>query len=110
MTLSDRTGNSFSTQGGEFLCEECASPLIQPLEWVHDGRGEWSINVRCPDCFHHGRLVLDEELAHLFENALDEAARGILETAEFLDREVFRHGCETFIKALRGDRISSTDF
>jgi len=110
MTLSDRTGNSFSTQGGGFLCEGCASSLIQPLEWIHNGRGEWWVLVRCPECSRQGRLVLDDELAHLFENANDEAARSILETADFLDRETFRHGCEIFIKALRGNRISPTDF
>lgn len=110
MTLSGRTGKSFSTQGGKFLCEECASPLIQPLEWIHHGRGEWSILVRCPECFHQGRLVLDEELAHLFENAKEEAARSILEAADFLDRETFRRGCENFIKALRRNHVDPADF
>ena len=95
---------------GEFSCEECSSPLIQPLEWTRTGHEEWTVLVRCPECFQIRALNVTQNQAHQFQNMLDEAAHSLQETAEMLDRQVFKESCESFSRALRSDQICPMDF
>ncbi len=98
------------TPYGGFACEDCSSPLIQPVEWTCTGAEEWTILVRCPECFQIHTVRMTEDQAHQFQNLLDEAAHGLRETADMLDRQVFKESCESFARALRADQICPMDF
>jgi hypothetical protein len=106
---SDQSGLAEETPCRDFVCRECASPLVQPLEW-EKAEGMWSILVRCPECQHFFRLHLTEEKCVLFQNTLEEAIRDMAEAADMLDRDVFRETCRTFTRALEADLIVPTDF
>lgn len=93
-----------------FTCVVCSSPLIQPLEWDPATGDGWNVLVRCPECFQVGALHLTTDQAHQFQNSLDEAARGLEETADMLDLQVFKATCEDFTRSLRDDRVNPTDF
>jgi hypothetical protein len=110
MPMQLDTDNSAEPPCHDFLCGGCSSQLVQPVEWTRSGDTQWVVLLRCPDCFQYCELVLDDAHAHEFSQAMDEATRSLLEVAEFLERDIFRQRCETFIKALRADHISPMDF
>jgi hypothetical protein len=96
--------------GSEFVCRDCASPLIQPVDWETIGENQWRVRVRCPHCFDLWDLNLDDSEAHELLLNMDEAAKSMLQTAELLDRDTFRESCEVFAQALRADLIHPMDF
>ena len=107
---SDQASIASRTPQGGFACQKCSSPLIQPIEWICTGADEWTVHVRCPECFQMRALRLTQDQAHLFKNILDEATHGFEETADMLDRQVFKESCQSFVRALRADNICPMDF
>lgn len=107
---SDQASIAARTPSGGFACTECSSPLIQPMEWTRTGAEEWTVLVRCPECFEVRPLSVTQDQAHQFQNMLDEATHSLQETAEMLDHQVFKESCESFARALRADHICPMDF
>jgi hypothetical protein len=106
----DQASIASRTPEGGFACQECSSPLIQPVEWTCTGADELTVLVRCPECFQVHALRVTENQAHLFQNMLDEATHSFQETAAMLDRQVFKESCQSFVRALRADNICPMDF
>jgi hypothetical protein len=94
----------------EFLCTQCASPLVQPVDWTASGENQWLVGVRCPECFSVWDLMLDNAEAQRLVLLTDEAAESMREIAEALDRDIFRESCTVFVEALRADLIRPLDF
>jgi hypothetical protein len=94
----------------DFLCRACRSPLIQPLETYRLDDEYWSVRVRCPECYRSDELVLDGDGMRDLVNETEQAADCILKAAESLEREIFRHLCDEFTRALRADKIRPADF
>lgn len=97
------------TRPCEFVCVECSSPLVQPLEWERH-QGVWTVHVRCPECGKYGQLHMSEDQAVIFQNLQEDAVHSMVQTAEMLDLEAFREACTTFVRALRADLIDPVDF
>lgn len=93
-----------------FACPACGSALIQPLDWATDNCDRVSVTVRCPECFRTAVLHVTQDQANRFLNSLDEAKHNLQQTAEVLDREVFKDTCESFTRALRAGLIDPADF
>ena len=94
----------------DLFCRGCSSPLVQAVEWTRLNEDHWSVLVRCPECFGSCEIVMDEDRAHEFMLETDEAVRSLLETAQSLERDIFRQSCEAFTQALRADQICPMDF
>lgn len=107
---SDQTSIAEGTSYGEFVCARCASTLIQPMKWTRIGSGEWDIVVRCPECFCVTVVRCTDDQVHLFQNMLEAASRELAESADMLDRQVFKETCDRFARALRTDQICPMDF
>ncbi len=93
-----------------FTCGACSSPLIQPLEWDSACGHEWSVLVRCPECFQLGSLDLTQEQAQQFHNMLDQATHDLEETADMLDLQVFKETSADFARMLREGHVRPMDF
>jgi hypothetical protein len=107
---SDQASIAARTPAGDFVCRECSSPLIQPLDWERTGEDEWRLLFRCPECFDFGSLYLNESQARQFQNLLDEAVESLEEYADYLDRQSFKESLDSFTRALRADLICPMDF
>lgn len=42
----------------QIFCKECASPLVQALDWQQDDEKNWQVRLWCPDCGFEQQAIL----------------------------------------------------
>ncbi len=95
---------------GIHICAECASELVQPVEWFERDRNSWAVELRCPECEWRGGGVFDQAEVDDYDRRLDEGCRAIHNDLEKLTRENMEADVEAFSEALWAERILPEDF
>ena len=93
-----------------YLCQTCASSLVQPLEWERQHDDLWSVEMRCPECHSHWEALLDQEEVNQYSYHMEHGFQCLLESLEQMDHEAFRGECESFIAAVWSDNVYPMDF
>ena len=95
---------------GLHICPECASNLVQPLEWGEAGRGSWELTLQCPNCHWVDEGVYDREQINAFEDQLDDGLADMLSDLRRLTQANMAGEIDRFIAALDADVILPEDF
>ncbi len=99
-----------ATGAGLHACPECASPLVQPIEWSEAERGGWELVLECPNCLWVDEGVFDSEQVAALEQRLDEGVTTMLTDLRRLTQANMNDEIERFAAALNADLILPEDF
>lgn len=102
-------GEAVSTRGLH-VCPECASHLVQPVDWVEAPRGLWELTLQCPNCDWLGEGVFDQDQVDALEEHLDKGLSEILCDLRRLTQSNMTAEIERFTRALQADLILPEDF
>jgi hypothetical protein len=97
-------------QTGLHICPECASELVQPVEWGETTEDYWELTLHCPNCdwTRQGRYDHDEVMQ--LEEQLDDGVAAILRDLKRLATANMTDDVERFAAALDADLILPEDF
>ena len=95
---------------GLHLCPECASQLVQPVEWEEARDGAWELSLRCPNCQWTTDGLFAREEIDSFEEHLDEGLAEMLCDLRRLTQANMSEDIDRFVGALRTDLILPEDF
>jgi hypothetical protein len=80
------------------------------VDWEPAGRRGWSISLRCPECEWRDHGVFSQDVADIFDDALDASTQAVLGDYQELVRRNMENEVERFLKALEADLILPEDF
>jgi DNA-directed RNA polymerase subunit RPC12/RpoP len=93
-----------------YICFNCGSELVYPLEWSEEGHRHWRIILRCPDCESRREGTFAQEAVERLDEELDRGTAACISDL----REVTHHNMdeeiEFFVRALDADLITASDF
>lgn len=92
------------------VCPECASTLVQPVEWTEVEDGGWELSLRCPNCFWLGEGVFAQDEVDVFEERLEDGLTVMLSDLRRLNEANVAEEVERFAAALAADLILPEDF
>jgi hypothetical protein len=95
---------------GLHVCPECASHLVQPIEWREAPEGFWELILHCPNCDWLDGGVFDQGQVDALEERLDEGLTEILTDLRRLTQSNMAEEIERFTTALQGDLVLPEDF
>ena len=95
---------------GLHVCPECASQLVQPMEWEEARDGAWDLSLRCPNCQWTTEGIFAREEIDSFEEHLDEGLAEMLSDLRRLTQANMSEDIDRFVGALRADLILPEDF
>jgi hypothetical protein len=95
---------------GLHVCPECASHLVQPIEWREAPEGFWELILHCPNCDWLDGGVFDQGQVDALEERLDEGLTEILTDLRRLTQSNMAEEIERFTAALQGDLVLPEDF
>lgn len=95
---------------GIHRCPNCASILVQPVNWHEQGDGYWNVELRCPECEWWGRDSYSEDEVDRFERELDRGDQELIKDLRALVRANMKEEADRFAAALATDRILPEDF
>jgi hypothetical protein len=91
-------------------CANCLSDLVYPVDWQEAPRGQWELELRCPNCEWYGRGVYDQEAVEQFDEVLNVATDRVIEALERAARENMSEEIDRFVAALHAGHIVPFDF
>ena len=92
------------------VCPACATDFVNPVEWTAVEDHSWWMLLRCAQCEHQREVVVDNDEAARFDEALDRRADPIARTLHRLDTDRMKTWVETLTVALQRDLIDAADF
>lgn len=93
------------------ICPKCASNLVQPTCWEQaEGRGNWRIWLRCPECEHTEDTVASEPEIDVFDEKLDLGTKALSDALKNLEHENMEFVADRFEAAMERDLITADDF
>lgn len=93
------------------ICPDCGSGLVQPTCWQQeDGRTQWRVWRRCPECEWACEGVHDVVAIDAFDEQLDLGAHELANELRELEQANMSEMADTFALALRNDLITADDF
>ena len=95
---------------GLLVCGACRSRLVCPAACEEQGRGHWSIELRCPDCGGRERASFDVEMLDALDRELDRAEAEIEADLACLTRAHMTEYVTRFVSALDAGAIEPEDF
>lgn len=95
---------------GLHVCPECASHLVQPLDWHEAPRGYWELLLHCPNCEWLDEGVFEQEQVDALEEKLDAGLTEMLSDLRRLTQSNMAEEIERFAAALQGDLVLPEDF
>jgi hypothetical protein len=105
-----RLGVAPSQTEGLHACPECASQLVQPVEWEEARDGAWELLLRCPNCQWTTAGIFSREQIDTFEEHLDDGLAEMLSDLRRLTQANMSEDIDRFVGALRSDLILPEDF
>ena len=91
-------------------CPECASELVQPIEWAEAPQGRWELTLHCPNCDWITEGLFESEQVHQLENKLDDGLADMLRDLRRMTHANMSEEIERSTTALRVDLILPEDF
>jgi hypothetical protein len=95
---------------GLHVCPDCASHLVQPIEWHEAPQGFWELILHCPNCDRIEEGVFDQDQVDALEERLDEGLTAMLTDLRRLTQSNMAEEIERFTAALQGDLVLPEDF
>jgi hypothetical protein len=95
---------------GMHVCPSCSSGLVQPLNWHEQGEGQWSVELRCPECEWCGRDSYSQREVDRYDEELDRGGQELIEDLRALTRANMEDEADRFAAALSADSILPEDF
>jgi hypothetical protein len=92
------------------ICEQCASELVEPVEWAAAGPQRWRVALSCPDCGYWTEGVFSQECVDRFDERLDEGTTVLVAELKRLQHANMADDVELFISALNLGAILPEDF
>lgn len=92
------------------ICPQCASELVQPVDWEEQPHGRWHLTLACPNCAWSDSGSFDAGQVEAFEDNLDEGLRDMIEDLQRLAQANLAGEFERFARALAADLILPEDF
>jgi NMD protein affecting ribosome stability and mRNA decay len=92
------------------ICAACGADYVNPLEWTAIEDHSWWMLLRCAQCEHQREVVVDNDEATRFDEALDRRADPIARTLHRLDVDRMETWVEALTVALQRDLIDAADF
>jgi hypothetical protein len=92
------------------ICPQCASDLVQPVDWSEQPGGRWNLLLECPNCAWCDTGIFDAAQVEAFEDNLDEGLRDMIEDLQRLAQANLAAEFERFARALAADLILPEDF
>ena len=95
---------------GLHVCPECASDLVQPLDWNEAPQGFWELILYCPNCNWLDEGVFDQDQVDALEEKLDDGLTEMLSDLRRLTQSNMAEEIERFAAALQRDLVLPEDF
>ncbi len=95
---------------GLHICPECASELVQPVDWGEATEEHWELTLHCPNCDWASQGIFDQDQVVQLEEELDEGVAAILRDLKRLATANMADEIERFASALEADVILPEDF
>ena len=95
---------------GLHVCPDCASELVQPIDWSEAPQGFWELILQCPNCFWMDEGVFDQDQVDALEEHLDDGLTDMLSDLRRLTQANMTEEIERFASALNADLILPEDF
>jgi hypothetical protein len=92
------------------ICPDCHSELVQPVSWEEQPRGQWYLELACPNCSWSDANIFDGPQVEAFEDSLDEGLRDMIEDLQRLAQSNLAGEFDRFARALAADLILPEDF
>jgi hypothetical protein len=99
-----------TTHPGLHVCPDCASDLVQPIDWSEAPQGLWELILQCPNCFWTDEGVFDQDQVDALEEHLDDGLTDMLSDLRRLTQANMTEEIERFASALNADLILPEDF
>lgn len=105
-----RLGAAPTRTDGLHVCPDCASQLVQPVDWDEAPDGAWELLLRCPNCQWSTEGTFSRDQIDRFEEHLDEGLAEMLSDLRRLTQANMSEDIDRFVGALRADLILPEDF
>ena len=92
------------------VCEQCASDLVEPVDWADAGPERWRVALSCPNCGYWTEGVFSQECVDRFDERLDEGTEVMVADLKKLQQANMLEDVELFIGALQAGAILPEDF
>ena len=92
------------------ICEQCASELVEPVDWSAAGPERWRIALSCPNCGYWTEGVFSQECVDHFDERLDDGTAVMVADLKRLEQANMVEDVELFVAALDAGAILPEDF
>lgn len=95
---------------GLHVCPDCASDLVQPIDWSEAPEECWNLALNCPNCDWYTEGLFTQDQVRELEDRLDEGLADMLRDLQRLTQANMADQIDRFITALHADQILPEDF
>jgi len=95
---------------GLHVCPDCASELVQPVDWSEAPDESWNLLLSCPNCDWYTEGLYTQDQVRELEDRLDEGLADMLRDLQRLTQANMADQIDRFITALHADHILPEDF
>ena len=92
------------------ICAACGADYVNPFDWSAIEDHSWWMALRCAQCGHEREVVVGNEEAERFDEALDRRADPIATALHRIDTARMKAWVESVTVALQRDLIDAADF
>jgi hypothetical protein len=105
-----RWGDQNHATRGLHVCPDCASDLVQPIDWSEAPEECWNLALNCPNCDWYTEGLYTQDQVRELEDRLDEGLADMLRDLQRLTQANMADQIDRFINALNADQILPEDF
>ena len=105
-----RFNDQNSATRGLHVCPDCASELVQPVDWSEAPDECWNLLLSCPNCDWYTEGLYTQEQVRALEDRLDEGLADMLRDLQRLTQANMADQIDRFVTALHADQILPEDF
>jgi transcription elongation factor Elf1 len=99
-----------SPGSGLHQCRVCHDEFVVPVCWEEVDDERWHMLLRCAQCETYRDVIVNNDVAKVYERDLDRGRAEIAATLERRDRARMVAEVHVFIAALERDLIDAADF
>jgi hypothetical protein len=105
-----RWGDQNRANRGLHTCPDCASDLVQPIDWSEAPDECWNLALNCPNCDWYTEGLFTQDQVRELEDRLDEGLADMLRDLQRLTQANMADQIDRFMNALNADQILPEDF
>src|ERR1700751_2057847 len=105
-----RFNDQNSATRGLHVCPDCASELVQPIDWSGAPEDSWHLALNSPHCDWYTEGLYSQDQVRELAARLDEALADMLRDLQRLTQANMADQIDRFVTALYADQILPEDF